>query len=554
MAHPGTGSTITVADYNTIVALINALFGTSTGDKGYGGNSSNVALANLVNIASGSIITNEDWLVLRNAQGDMASHQGTTLSAALPSITDMEDGDDAKAFEDQSGPDNPDGEIDSPENFTLFEDNRAIVSPGNVTVTTRLSNERTIPWSDFIEHEFTVDFGSTDNARFFFNTGGQIRLSATRTGGSATAQNTLWDTLLADGGTFIFDGVSYFALTSNFSSASPVGQVTTAANGVYENNNWAISAKRDDAAGSNGGNGSIIRFKSAFLDGHMNVFSDLVDGTFTSTIEDRRSTGVFIRPVPTYTDIIGVGAAVSPSIFNVVIGSDINDYNLRNDLIANYSWDGITATDVTVTINNGITVGSTNISNTAFVIENFPLGSTLTMTNNGRIQGKGGNGGRGQGGATVGQTGGTAINTTVPITINNSSGDIWGGGGGGGGGAGSTTNPPGNAGGGGGGGAGTNPGTGGPTGSFSGGGPGNSGSPGTATSGGSGGLGGGGGGGMMAAGGDGGNGGGPGSAGSTGQNVGTILGTVGGAAGNAINGVSFITFAGAGNILGPQIG
>lgn len=308
MPHPGTGNLITVADYNTIVALINAFFGTGTGDRGYGGNSTNVALANLATKSIGTVITNEDWLDLRNAQGDVTAHQGTTLPVGLPSITDIEDGDDVQAFEDQTGPDNPAGEIDSDDNLMLLDDNRLIVSPGNVTVASKLTSVRNTAWSSFIEHEFTVDFGSADDARFFFNTGGQLRISATRTGGGATGQNANWDSILAAGGTFIFGGVAYFALTGAFSSAPPVGQITTSAYGSYGTNSWTISSRRDDAAGPNGGNGSIIRFKSSFLDGHTNIFFDSVDGTFTSTIEERRSTGIFIKASPTFFTITDLTA------------------------------------------------------------------------------------------------------------------------------------------------------------------------------------------------------------------------------------------------------
>jgi len=309
MTHPGTGNPITIADYNAIVASINAFFGTGTGNRGYGGLSTNVALANLATKTIGTVITNEDWLVLRDAQFDVAAHQGTTLTSALPDITDMEDADIVQAFEDQTGPDNPAGEIDSADNLTLLDTNRAIVSPGNVTVASKLTSVRGTSWSSFIEHIFTVDFGSSDAARFFFNTGGQLRISASRTGGSATGQNADWDTILATGGTFIFDGPAYFLLTGAFSAIPPLGKTTVSPGyGAYGGvNSWTISSKRDDAAGPNGGNGSVLRFKSSFLDGYAGPV-DTVDGTFTSTIEERRSTGIFVKSSPTFTTITDLTA------------------------------------------------------------------------------------------------------------------------------------------------------------------------------------------------------------------------------------------------------
>lgn len=302
------GIPISVADYNSAVASVNALFGTGTGSSGYGGNSTNVAFTDLPTKSIGEIITKEDWLRLRDSQFDMAAHQGTALPDLIPEITSIEEGELCQAFEDPDQGLDP-GAINSSNNFTVLTGNKDVVSPSNVAVANiplPITHSRITAWSSFIEHKFTVSFGTADAARHFFNTGGQIRISASRTGGSATAQNALWDTILASGGTFIFGQDAYFALTGGFLSTPPLGQkVEGPPYGIYyiAENSWTISSKQDNADNGNGGNGSVIRFKSSFLDGHTNVFFDSVDGTFTSTIEERRSTGVFVRPSPTFTTI-----------------------------------------------------------------------------------------------------------------------------------------------------------------------------------------------------------------------------------------------------------
>lgn len=92
------------------------------------------------------------------------------------------------------------------------------------------------------------------------------------------------------------------------------------------------------------------------------------------------------------------------------------------------------------TIAPGATVYSTSASQPALTTGNcWPAGSTITIVNNGAIYGRGGDGGSG-GGAYVGTrtgapgaSGGTAISLAYPISIDNSSGFIFGGGGGGGG-------------------------------------------------------------------------------------------------------------------------
>ncbi len=295
------GDTINIDSYNNIVTQVNAIFGTGIGTSGYGGNSANVSIANLVLKSVGDTIDNQEWLDLRNAQANIADHQGVALPAALPLIINLENADIIQAFEDQTGPDNPAGEIDSAANLAAIVTNKDLSGGESFSVSTKLTSVRATSWSSFIEHEFHVIFTDTDAARHFFNTGGQVRIDASRIGGSATPQNTAWTNLLSVTNQLIFDVTDYFALTGAFVALRTVNDT-----GSYSANSWTISGKRDDAAGPNGGNGSVIRFKSSFLDGHANVFADTVDGTFTSTIDEKRSTDVFDKSsmTITYTTII----------------------------------------------------------------------------------------------------------------------------------------------------------------------------------------------------------------------------------------------------------
>ena len=102
-----------------------------------------------------------------------------------------------------------------------------------------------------------------------------------------------------------------------------------------------------------------------------------------------------------------------------------------------------------MTINSGVVVSSANTGSPAFDTGTLPSGSTIKIVNNGYIVGKGGDGGRGGGvwsggccwnqsvdPARSGTAGGNALELRLPVTIDNTSGNIWGGGGGGGGGAG----------------------------------------------------------------------------------------------------------------------
>ena len=131
------------------------------------------------------------------------------------------------------------------------------------------------------------------------------------------------------------------------------------------------------------------------------------------------------------------------NIFNYVISSNASQLNLRSGAVA-AGWDGSSV--LNATINSGVVIYSGSTGSYAMVINgSYPSG--VTLTNNGTILGRGGNGGHGStsschgcgcnGGVVRGQDGGSggpALQISSAVTIYNGSGRISGGGGGGGGG------------------------------------------------------------------------------------------------------------------------
>lgn len=139
---------------------------------------------------------------------------------------------------------------------------------------------------------------------------------------------------------------------------------------------------------------------------------------------------------------------------NLTISSNVNNYQISQQRGGSYEAG---FTDITVTNNSGIVVGSTAVGTASLATgaaPNYASGDTIKIINNGSIVGKGGDGGAGMAnngtGVVAGQAAGDAIDIAYPVTIQNASGaKIEGaGGGGGGGGRGSTVQPgqPGNPG------------------------------------------------------------------------------------------------------------
>ena len=134
------------------------------------------------------------------------------------------------------------------------------------------------------------------------------------------------------------------------------------------------------------------------------------------------------------------------NVFAFAISSNASQVNLRT-LAVNAGWDQ--SSPVSATINSGVIIYSGSTGSYAMVINGTWSGG-VTLTNNGTILGKGGNGAKGSfanGCSTQGcycssgvtktnaGSGGPALQISSAVTIVNANGRIAGGGGGGGGGS-----------------------------------------------------------------------------------------------------------------------
>ena len=138
-----------------------------------------------------------------------------------------------------------------------------------------------------------------------------------------------------------------------------------------------------------------------------------------------------------YTDTV---APDDPTERPITLVESENNVSLRDKYDALYG-EPDASTTIIVTIEAGAIIGSTSTSLYALRTGLWPEGPTITINNFGRVQGKGGSGGRGalitsDGGTDgyTGNSGGDAMLVEYDVSIDNTSGDIWSGGGGGGGG------------------------------------------------------------------------------------------------------------------------
>jgi len=222
------GNTIIDDDYNIFatgnaagsgdnnVANINTVWGSGTGDKGYGQSST------LSAVSAGNTVQATSWANLIARNTSLANHQGSSITA----ITQPSAGNTIAAYTALST------------NITTTFNNRnnATASGSDSTV----NSVSTSGWNNSSTLSKTFTFSSENAKRYFFNAGGMIRLSWSRTGGTSSTQNTTWSNLLTAAGTLVLTGaaasktiagVAYTGLTKIGGSGSPTTLVTT--EGMY---------------------------------------------------------------------------------------------------------------------------------------------------------------------------------------------------------------------------------------------------------------------------------------------------------------------------------
>lgn len=283
------GALIRAIDYNTIQANIANVLGSGSASFGYG----QTVTSSLV--AIGNTIQAQDWAKLKIDMLKIAAHQGASsnpLVLALPTVTvgsQVEDT-DATAFENAVP-------FLNANRFQLGEFADELFNPD-------ISQVRTATWGapvkPTVRHSFTLDFGSADNARYFFNSGGSIRFSSSFAGSSPTSQNQGWTNLLSDMGTIVYN---YNGATASAGTGSAIGfyQLTNIAqqiftktgvgssNPAYAANDYTITISCDVTNNSTGT--ARYLYVSVYFNDDYTGSSDSVDGTLTHTVSVRRAAG-----------------------------------------------------------------------------------------------------------------------------------------------------------------------------------------------------------------------------------------------------------------------
>lgn len=187
------GGLIQATDYNgfastTAGANVNDVWSTGSGDKGWG----QTALAT---VSAGGTVTAVQWANLNNRIASMANQTNTTITSRTnPVATDL--------ITVQS---NINTDLT---NCTTNRGNAAASGTTSSTWTgttdkTSVTGSGSSAWTITFTH--TVTFGSADQARYFWNAGGLVRLDMSKTS-TGTDADSEWNTLAGSVGALYISG------------------------------------------------------------------------------------------------------------------------------------------------------------------------------------------------------------------------------------------------------------------------------------------------------------------------------------------------------------
>lgn len=279
-------------DYNQIREKIVKIMGSGIGQFGYG----QIVISSP--IFQGDIIRKDQWDRLRFDILNARIHQ----EGIVPNLTEA-----VKGQPILTGESNPKKQYNA--NVDIATTKKFLVGPGQFVVEAGSSRTRTGAWKNSLETTVTVTFGTPDQARWFFNSGGRLRFSSSRFGGLNTLQNNAWSSLLANIGTISFGATALAGINSTFQTSSVLTfwQLTNSYQNFfvgtqaspyqYASNSVVIRAKSNVSNNSNGG-ASIIEFQVTWSDNYIYTKTgipappgDQVDGTLRLSVEELRASG-----------------------------------------------------------------------------------------------------------------------------------------------------------------------------------------------------------------------------------------------------------------------
>ena len=297
---------ITASRINNLQSSIALVLGTGSGQTGYGQTVTSVPVNNTGDIVEAADI-NAIYADILKARVHQAGAGDIGIAEVIQNLNIVAE--DTSNFISDAGVTtaDPDGFKKGIEDFeslmlTVIA-NKAIIDATQADLEPGITSVRSSTWNGLIYHEIQVTFSSVDAKRFFFNAGGEIRLSANNTSAS-TPKGLDWNQLCSQVGTIKFSAentvstsgggssIGNYDLTGSFQNIyQKIGSGTYSA--IYAGNIYTVKARSDID--------TRIIFRIEFNDIVFdNNVDNNVDGRLESVIQHYRANGEVVTLAPSY--------------------------------------------------------------------------------------------------------------------------------------------------------------------------------------------------------------------------------------------------------------
>jgi hypothetical protein len=281
------GGSIQAADYNALVGTnnttdankLNTVLGTGASSAGYGQTQEAV-------VAAGDSVTAVKWANLVTKTANIALHQGSTITTVTAPVAGG-----SVAYLSAV-----------PTNLTTIYTNRlnALAQGTSVPYTATKS----VNWANTVSFTFTVTFSSSNQARYFFNAGGQLKLTAAHPGVS-TPQDIIAKDLTTNMGTLVLSSGTATIATIPYTGFNKVGgsgssEILLTTRGFYNLDGTATVAYRQRVSGGSYNN-SLIEVLTSLVGSVITITCTInIDPDSVTMTQPTSSTLTVYPPSTTY--------------------------------------------------------------------------------------------------------------------------------------------------------------------------------------------------------------------------------------------------------------
>jgi len=250
-------------------------------------------------VVSGGVITS---ITMTNNGSGYLNNPTVTLSESPADPADLQAILGAVSEQIFESEDTLGGHNDYLDAMTTIESGKFSIAVAESTTADATTDSRTTDWNSTVDMEFTCTFTSADQRRYFFNSGGEIRMTGSLSSGSGQ-KDTDWAAMLSNTAAVRF-GYNYTTASSgtgsaigNYDLTGTYQQIfTKSGSGVYAENIYKVEARADSA--------TVIKFKITLADNDTGdrpvpsppppygpLVDELVTGNITFTLGSRRASG-----------------------------------------------------------------------------------------------------------------------------------------------------------------------------------------------------------------------------------------------------------------------